>query len=99
MAGRGLSDLAQYRVQRHFVDHRALTPGQAIEYAPSGADERKAFDRLLNSGVIRETHPAHYWFDLDRMGRGGGRRGNPKRNIAIALGLVVAVLTYLLYKS
>lgn len=81
------------------MDHRALGPGEAIEYAPSGPTERKAFDKLIATGIIRETHPAHYWFDLDRMGRGPRRNGNPKRNVAIALGLIVAVLTYLLYRS
>lgn len=97
--GSAPSDLAQYRVQRHFADHRAVAPDAAIEYAPASPAERKAFDRLIASGVIRETHPAHYWFDLDRMGRRARRAGNPKRNIAIALGVLVAVLTYWLYRS
>lgn len=94
----GPSDLAQFRVQRHFVDHGAVAPGEAIEYVPSSPVERRAFDRLLASGVIRQTAPAQYWFDLDRMGRNRKRKGNPKRVVAIVLAIVVAWLAYLLYR-
>ena len=93
----GKPDLAQFRVQRHFADHRAIAPGDAIEYVPSGPVERRAFDRLLASGVIRQAAPAYYWFDLDRMGRNRKRKRDPKRLVAIALGLVLACLAYLLY--
>ena len=93
----GSSDLAQFRVQRHFADHRAIAPDTAIEYVPSGPVERRAFDRLLASGVIRQAAPAHYWFDLDRMGRTRKRKRNPKRLVAIVLAAVVAWLAYLLH--
>lgn len=95
----GSSDLAQFRVQRHFVDHGAVAPGDAIEYVPSGPVERRAFDRLLASGVIRQTAPAQYWFDLDRMGRSRERRRNPKRVATILLGIVLAALAYMLYRG
>jgi hypothetical protein len=95
MSPNGASDLGQFRVQRHFAEHRAISPGTAIEYAP-GKVERAAFDRLRDAGVIREAHPAHYWFDLDRMGqdRSGGR--NPKLKVAIALGCVLAFAAWYL---
>ena len=95
----GSRDLAQFRVQRHFADHRAFAPGDAIEYAPPGPIERKAFDRLRAAGVIRETQPAYYWFDLDRMGQNRKRKGNPKKLIAIVLGIVVACLAFMLYRG
>lgn len=95
----GPSDLAQYRVQRHFADHRAVAPDDAIEYAPASPAERKAFDRLRQRGVIRETAPAQYWFDLDRMGRSPRPRRNPKTYVAIALGLVVCALAWMLVSS
>lgn len=95
----GTADLAQYRVQRHFADHRAIAPGDAIEYAPASPAERKAFDRLLATGVIRETQPAQYWFDLDRMGRREKPRRNARTYVGVALGLVAAVLAYLLLNS
>ncbi|ODP37361.1 hypothetical protein [Sphingomonas turrisvirgatae] len=94
----GTADLARYRVQRHFADHRALAPGDAIEYAPKTPAERRAFDKLHAAGVIRETHPAHYWFDLDRMGRERPPR-KVKTYVALALGAVVAVLTWMLARS
>ena len=93
----GSSDLAQFRVQRHFADHRAFAPGDAIEYVPSGPVERTAFDQLRASGVIRQAAPAYYWFDLDRMGRRGGRKRNPKTLVKIALAIVLACLAYVLY--
>ena len=89
----GASDLGQFRVQRHFAEHRAISPGTAIEYAP-GAAERAAFDRLRASGVIREAHPAHYWFDLDRMGSARETTRNPKLKVALALGAVLAVAAW-----
>lgn len=95
----GAADLAQYRVQRHFADHRAVAPGDAIEYAPATPAERKAFDRLRAVGVIRETQPAQYWFDLDRMGRSPRPRHNAKTYVAIALGTVVAALAWMLVTS
>lgn len=98
-SGAGSSDLAQYRVQRHFADHRAFAPGDAIEYAPSGPVERKAFDRLRASGVIREAAPAYYWFDLDRMGGAPRPKWNVKQVIAIVLGLILAGLTIMLYRG
>ncbi len=97
--GAGAANLAQYRVQRHFADHRAVTPGDAIEYLPASPMERKAFDRLRADGVIRETHPAHYWFDLDRMGRPRGRADRVKRGVAIALGVVMCVLAWMLWRG
>ncbi len=97
--GSGPADLAQYRVQRHFADHRALAPADAIEYAPPGPAERKAFERLRGAGVIRQTQPAHYWLDLDRMGRDSRSRHNPKTYVAVTLGIVVAALAYLLVTS
>jgi hypothetical protein len=96
--GAGTADLARYRVQRHFTDHRALAPGDAIEYAPKSPAERRAFDKLRAAGVIRETHPAHYWFDLDRMGRERPPR-DFKRYVGIALGLVAVALAWMLVKS
>lgn len=96
--GAGAADLAQYRVQRHFADHQAVTPRDAIEYAPASPAERKAFERLRASGVIREAQPAYYWFDLDRMGR-EPRRRNPKTYVAIALAVVLACLAYMLYQG
>lgn len=95
--GAGSSDLAQYRVQRHFADHRAMTPRDAIEYAPSSPTERKAFERLRALGVIREAQPAYYWFDLDRMGQDQRRKRNPKTYVALALGIVLVCLAYMLY--
>lgn len=96
---RGARDLAQFRVQRHFADHRAFAPGDAIEYAPPGPVERKAFDTLRAAGVIREAQPAYYWFDLDRMGQGRTRKRNPKTVIAIVLGIVLAYLAYRLSRG
>lgn len=95
----GSSNLAQFRVQRHFADHRAIAPNDAIEYAPSGPVERKAFDQLRALGVIREAQPAYYWFDLDRMGQDRRRKRDPKRLVAIALGIVVACLVIMLYRG
>lgn len=89
----GASDLGQFRVQRHFAEHRAISPGTAIEYAPGPVD-RAAFDRLHARGVIREAHPAHYWFDLDRMGQDRRQARNPKARIALILGGVLAIAAY-----
>jgi len=97
MAVGASSDLAQFRVQRHFADYRAFAPGDAIEYAPQGPVERKAFERLRAAGVIREAAPAYYWFDLDRMGHRRQRKWNPKQLVTIALAAVVAILAILLY--
>lgn len=93
MSLNGASDLGQFRVQRHFAEHRAISPGTAIEYAP-GPAERAAFDRLCATGVIREAHPAHYWFDLDRMGREREPVRNPKLRIALALGALLALAAW-----
>lgn len=95
MSPNGASDLGQFRVQRHFAEHRAISPGTAIEYAP-GKVERAAFDRLRDAGVIREAHPAHYWFDLDRMGQDRSGARNPKLRVAIALGSVLAFAAWYL---
>lgn len=97
--GAGSTDLAQYRVQRHFAAHRAFAPRDAIEYAPSGQADRKAFERLRAAGVILEAQPAYYWFDLDRMGRNRQRKRNPKTYVAIALAVVLACLAYMLYQG
>ncbi|QDX26284.1 hypothetical protein FPZ54_09780 [Sphingomonas suaedae] len=65
-----------------------MSPDTAIEYAP-GPVERRAFDQMRASGVIREAHPAHYWFDLDRMGQDRRRTRNPKARIAIVLAVLM----------
>ena len=98
MSFSGSSDLAQFRVQRHFADHRAVSPDTAIEYAP-GPVERRAFDRLRASGVIREAHPAHYWFDLDRMGHDLRKKRNPKAYVAAALGAILALIAIWVFRG
>lgn len=90
-------DLAQHRVQRHFADHRAMSPDGAIEFAPSGPAERQAFEQLRARGVIRQTSPAHFWFDLDRMGRQRPRRRDPRLAIAAGAGIVLIWLALMLY--
>ena len=49
--------------------------------------------------MIREAQPAYYWFDLDRMGQDRRRKRDPKTYVAIALGVVVACLAYMLYRG
>ncbi|PKP89428.1 MAG: hypothetical protein CVT77_17855 [Alphaproteobacteria bacterium HGW-Alphaproteobacteria-16] len=98
MSVNGESDLAQFRVQRHFADHRAISPDTAIEYAPSGPVERKAFERLRAVGLIQEAHPAHYWFDPDRMGA-PRRQRNPKTRVAILLATLLAIAGYFMFRS
>ncbi|MEG3179279.1 hypothetical protein [Sphingomonas sp. LT1P40] len=91
-----ITDLSQHRVQRHFADHRALAPGDAIEYVPSGPAERKAFDTMIERGVIRQTSPATYWFDLDRMGRTRRQPRDWRWPVAIAfIALVAGVAMYI----
>jgi len=51
---------------------------------------------LRDAGVIREAHPAHYWFDLDRMGQDRSSARNPKLKVAIALGSVLAFAAWYL---
>lgn len=67
-----------------------MTPGNAIEYVPPGAAERKAFEKLRTMGIIRQTSPASYWFDLDNMGQEHGKGRNPKLPIIVALSIILA---------
>ena len=99
LSANGASDLAHFRLQRHFADHRAVSPGTTIDYAPPGPVERKAFDRMRELGVIREAHPAHYWFDLDRMGRERTRGRNPKARVALILMAVLALTAIWVFRS
>ncbi len=90
------TDLSQHRVQRHFTDHRAVAPGDAIEYVPASPGERKAFETMRERGVIRQTSPATFWFDLDRMGRTRNRQRDWRWHVVIGfIALVVAVAMYI----
>jgi hypothetical protein len=51
-------------VEQLFFDNDAFSPDRAIEFEPRASIQQRYLEQLMAEGVVHETSPGHYWFDL-----------------------------------
>ncbi|MDB5705892.1 MAG: hypothetical protein JWN66_3008 [Sphingomonas bacterium] len=86
-------------VAAHFLAHHALSPADAIDFAPKDRIERWWFDRFRRIGALREVAPGRYWFDL--VAYHLDAQAFSKRWVPIAMGvsLAIAAVAMLFYRG
>jgi hypothetical protein len=93
------ASLARHRVRAHFMALHALSPDDAIEYAPPTPADRREFEKLGRIGIIRTAAPGNYWLDLDRLdAREESRRRRWVPLLALAA-VTIAFVSMLFYRG
>lgn len=86
-------------VAGHFLAQHALSPEDAIAFAPRDRVERWWFDRFRRNGALREVAPARYWFDLVAYHRDAQAFSQRWVPIAIGVSLAIAAVATLFYRG
>ena len=55
---------ARRDVRHHFFSQDAVRPDSAISFEPGSRLQRRMFERMSESGIIREAKPGQYWIDV-----------------------------------
>jgi len=55
---------ARRDIQHHFFSQDAVRADSAVAFDPPSNLQRRQFERLQRSGVIREAKPGLYWIDI-----------------------------------
>ncbi|MDH7975022.1 hypothetical protein QH494_22795 [Sphingomonas sp. AR_OL41] len=55
---------ARREIQHHFFAADAVRPDRATPFVAANAIERRQFDRMRDSGVIRQEGADRYWLDV-----------------------------------
>ncbi len=71
-----------------FLARHAIAPDDAIAFQPRDAPEQAAFDQLRANGIVRETAPGDFYFDLGAHYAAVERR----RRLAVPIAIIVSVL-------
>lgn len=79
---------ARRDVVSHFMQHNAVSAGQALRWIPDRHIQRRMLARLVRRGVIVETADDSYYLDLPAYDEWARSR---RRRTAVALGSVVAI--------
>jgi len=87
---------ARGSVVPQFLARHALSPPDAIGFAPAGAAEAKAFAALVADGSIRAAG-AGYWLDLPRYRLVEAARARRRAGVAVVVAVVGAVVVMLFY--
>jgi hypothetical protein len=63
-AAAALAARARREVEQLFFEKDAFSPDRAVEFEPRMPIQRRHLQRLIAEGVVHETEPGKYWFDL-----------------------------------
>ena len=55
---------ARREVEELFWDNEAFSPDRAIEFEAGMPVQQRYLEQLIGEGVVHETAPGRYWFDL-----------------------------------
>jgi hypothetical protein len=81
-------------VRHHFFSQDAVRPDSAVSFEPGSRLQRRIFQRMSESGIIREAKPGQYWIDVVAYDR--DRTARFQRLRVVLLCLVFALLAGLL---
>ncbi len=82
-----------------FVDARAVTAGDAIDFAPADAREAKAFAAMVADGSIRVAVPGRFWFDMDAYEAAAAGRRAKRVPVMLIVTLLIAVGAVMFYRG
>ena len=73
-----------------FLARHAIGPDDAIAFLPRDPKEQGTFDRLRANGIVRETVPGRFYFNLDALYAAIEWRRRLVVPIAIIVSVVIA---------
>ena len=82
-----------------FLARHAIGPGDAIGFVPRDPRERAAFGRLRRRGIVRETAPGRFYFDLAAHYAAVERRNRFVVPLAILLSVLIAWIATLFFRG
>lgn len=82
-----------------FLARHAIEPDDAIVFLPGNQREQMMFDRLRARGIVRETVPDRFYFDLDAHYAVAARRRRFAVPIAILASVVIAWIATLFFRG
>ncbi len=82
-----------------FVDARAVTASDAIDFAPADAREAKAFAAMVSDGSIRVAGPGRFWFDMGAYEAAAARRRAKRVPVMLIVTLLIAVGAVMFYRG
>jgi hypothetical protein len=74
---------ARRDVISHFMQNNAISPENAVAYAPDRRVRRRMLERFIDAGVIHKTSNG-YWLDVPRWDTESRKR---RRRIGLGIGL------------
>jgi hypothetical protein len=83
---------AEYHVVREMREAGAVDPAAARPLVDLRRLDRRAAERLLARGVLREAQPGMYWLDEAAYGTYRGARRQRAILVLIAMGIVLLAL-------
>ena len=81
---------ARRNIQHHFFSEDAVRPDRAVPFEPNSLIERRQFERMRSSDVIREAKPGTYWIDVVAYDTQLTARHQRIRNVLLAVVLILA---------
>lgn len=80
---------ARRRVISHFMSRNAVSPANAVSFAPERRMEQRFFDRLCDKGVIVAAANGTWYLDAPKLD--AYQQGRRKRMRMVLAGLVTAL--------
>ena len=77
---------AKREIVSHLMSANAVSPDQAVAYAPGRRIQRRMLDRFCRAGVVVETAPGEYYLNVPAYD--AQRRTMRKRAAAVVGGLL-----------
>ncbi|WP_156404939.1 hypothetical protein [Sphingomonas sp. Root241] len=95
----GLVSRARRKIASHFFFHHAIDAEDAVAYVPQSPIERRQFERMRGTGVIREASAGRYWIDTAAYQAEIDARRRKLVPIVIVLAVIIAGLILLGYRG
>ena len=89
--------LVRGRVAPELVARHALSPDDAVAFAPADAKVGRELARLVGNGSVRLVAGGRVWFDMDAYEAAAAERTRQLLPLFIGLSLIVAALAVYLY--
>lgn len=89
--------LVRGRVAPELVARHALSPEDAVAFAPADAKVQRELARMVENGSVRIAAGGRMWFDMDAYEAAAAARERHMLPLAIGLSLIVVALAVYFY--
>jgi len=90
---------ARREITAHFLAFHAISPGEAVAFAPASPIARRQFEKMRTAGVVREAGKDLYWLDVPAYHADIATRRAKLVPVVIIVSLLAAAVLLLLYRG